>query len=259
VCGSDGGTALFPTRRNDVTSAAESSRSLQAWLWATLLAPLMPWFFFPLPIGALMVGILIALPFLLTSGYATPESLLIYGVFSIVGVLWMITGLLAFLSARRRKWQKALWFALTNLGCGVTTLGTFLTLIGPGPVEPFGYVSPLAFLTLAALPAAYEIARRWLRELGNRSGPDAARTARSRLLILGVGYAVVLAVSFGGVGLAVALTIQQLPAPHFYAEAQTIRGSGASTFAILGTFSLAVFLALSRFFVRFPAGRPRTA
>jgi hypothetical protein len=233
------------------------SRGLQAWLWIMLLAPFMPWYTFPIPTIVLLV---VSFPATLIIVPAQPvASLVAFGTISVLGVLWIATGIFAFFSARRREWQEALRFALTNLACALTILGTFLIANGLGPVEPFGYVSPLAFLGLAALPAAYEIARRWLRELSNRSGPDAERHARSRLRVIGFGSAVAFLTAFAAVALSAAAGIQQLPEPHFYWQEHVIRESAAATFAILGTAWLVAFLAVHPFLFRPLASRPQAA
>jgi len=259
VSGTGGGISLFPTGRKDMNVAADRSRSLQAWLWAMVIAPFVPWYTFPFPMALFIAAGVVAFPTALISGTQPAFGLVAFGALSFVGVVWIITAFLTFLSSRRGEWQKALWFALTNLVCGVTVLGTSLVGTGFGPVEPFGYLTPLAFLSLAALPAAYMIAGRWLQDLANRSGPIADRAARSRLLVLGVGYAVVFVTSFAAVVLSAAGAIQRLPVPHFYYEEQLIRESASVTFAIVSIVSLAAFVTLAWLLLRPRTAGPRTA
>jgi hypothetical protein len=247
---------VFPTGRNEVTSSLGPSRGLQIWLWAMLIAPFVPWYTVPIPIivfiGFFFIG--------LTVGPAENATLLILGsTSSVLGIVWMVSAVLAFFLARRGKWHGALGWTLANLGCGATLLAISLLTTGFGPVEPFGYRSPLAFLGLAALPAVYEIARRWLQELENRSGSDAERQARSQLLAIGIGYGVLFVTSLAAVGLSTAAAIQALPRPHFYWDEMMIRESSAATFAMLGAVALAAFLLYYQLLLGSRAGQPQAA
>lgn len=236
---------MFPARHEAVPASSEASPRLKAWLWAMLVAPFAPWFTFPIPIATFFVIGLLALPAALLSGsLPSGANLGFSGLIPVLGFLWTVTAFLAFVWVRRRDWRNALWTTLTNLGCGVTLLATFLLITGLGPVEPFGYISPPAFLALAALPAAYEIAGRWLAEIHRRQGPEAERAARSRLLALGLGYAFAFTACAVALAVSAATAIQRLPAPQFYWQEQTIRESSAVTFALLGVVQLGVFLAL---------------
>ncbi len=215
-----------------------------------VIAPFVPWYTFPLPMALFIAVGAATLPGVLLG---PPQPLAItaaFGALWIVGLLWIVTAFLTVFLVRRRTWNRALWSALANLGCGLTLLGTVLLANGLGPVEPWGYISPLAFLSLSALPASFGIAGRWLRGLDEHSGPEAERRARSRLTAIGIGYGIAFLGSVATLAVSTASAIQGLPVSHFYWQEQAIRESAAVTFAVIGIGSLTAFLALSSLVVR---------
>jgi len=245
------GTPMFSTRSATITAPAEASRSLQAWVLAMLIAPFVPWYTFPIPFVILLIGGFVYLPVALLTGPPQPAAgLIAFAVLGILATLLVVSGIFTFLYVRRRNWQSALWSALVNMGSGGTLLGALLLSSGVEPIEPFGYVSPLAFLTLAAVPASYGIAVRWLRELGERSGSKAEQAARLRFLVVSLGYAAVFTTSAIAIAVSAAAAIQGLGVPRFYYDVQTIRASAAETFAGIGLAALSGYLIVTRFLIR---------
>ena len=215
-----------------------------------VIAPFVPWYTFPLPMAFFIAVGAATLPGVL---FGSPQPLAItaaFGALWLVGLLWIVTAFLTVFSVRRRTWNRALWSTLANLGCGLTLLGTVLLANGLGPVEPWGYLTPLAFLSLSALPASFEVAERWLRGLDERSGSEAERRARYRLMAIGIGYGIAFLGSVAVLAISTASAIQGLPFSHFYWQEQAIRESAAVTFAVIGIGSLTAFLALASLVLR---------
>jgi len=242
---------VFPTTPASVTARADASRSLQGWLWAMLIAPFVPWYTLPIPLIVFLFAWFVALPSALANGRSPPATgLITSAILAFLILLLVLTAFLSFFSVHRRNWQTAMWSTLANLACGATVLATFLVLTGIGPVEPLGFVSPLALLTLAAYPATFEVAARWLRDVRDRSGEEAEGGARTRLRAVGLGYAAAFIVSVSAVAVWTVVAMLGLGVPHFYYEEQAIRESAAAAFAVLGTVCLFGFLATSWLIVR---------
>ncbi len=242
---------MFPTNPGNVTARADANRGLQAWLWAMLVAPFVPWYTLPIPLIVFPFAWFVGLPAAIANGRPPPVTGLITSTMLVfLTLLLVITAFLSFFSVRRRAWQPAMWSTLANLACGATLLATFLLLTGIGPVEPLGFVSPLALLTLAAYPATFEVAGLWLSEIRNRSGQEAEQGARTRLLAVGVGYAVAFTVSVTMVAAWAVVALLGLGMPHFYSDEMAVRESAAAVFAVLGTVCLFGFLAASRLILR---------
>ena len=156
---------------------------------------------------------------------------------------------MAFAQAKKRDWRSALWYSMINLGSGATLLGTFLIATGLGPIEPFGFVSPLAFLTLAALPASFELSRLWLDRGMRDGGADARRVARTRLAALSVVFAAVIGGLFAALFAWAGAAVSSLPVGHFYYVEQSIRQSAAEWFSILAMPALLAVFAALRFVI----------
>ncbi|HYU06575.1 MAG TPA: hypothetical protein VEM77_05300 [Thermoplasmata archaeon] len=224
---------------------------MRAWVLVMLIAPLVPWFTAPIPFIGFLIEGLAFLPSRVMAPSPEPLGALGYYVFfEGFGLLLPITASLAFQRVRKGAWEKALWYSLVYLGSGSTVLATFFMITGGGAVEPWGFVSPAAFLVFAAVPASFELMDRWAAERGHRSGPEAEKQSQRRLRLVSVGFALALTGVFSACFALAAATIQGLPSPHFYYEEQAIREWASALFVTAALPCLAGFLVAIRLVLR---------
>src|SRR5207247_8316799 len=93
---------VFPTNPGNVTARADANRGLQAWRWAMLVAPFVPWYTLPIPLIVFPFAWFVGLPAAIANGRPPPVTGLITSTILVfLTLLLVITALLSLFSLRR--------------------------------------------------------------------------------------------------------------------------------------------------------------